>query len=52
MVAEGVRKGLLEFDAFLPDQEIDRLVQNLSNAYCSENVSEKAEQWNTQFVEK
>ena len=47
MVAEGVRKGLLEFDAFLPDQEIDRLVQNLSNAYCSENVSEKAEQWNT-----
>ena len=47
MVTEGVRKGLLEFDAFLPEQEIDRLVQNLSNAYCSESVSEKAEQWNT-----
>jgi transcription elongation factor SPT6 len=47
MIAEGVRKGLLEFDAFLPEQEVERLVQNLSNAYCSENVSEKAEQWNT-----
>ena len=47
MIDEGVKKGLLEFDAFLPQAEVQKLAQSLEDAYCSENVSEKAEQWNS-----